>query len=43
MPDIDDIDDGDKYDQLLALISGDDTRSGKVVQRKRELNGSVKG
>jgi hypothetical protein len=50
MPDIDDIKekhDGDTYDQYIGarirVPIGDETRSGKVVRRKRELDGTVRG
>jgi hypothetical protein len=50
MPDIDDMKeehDVDTYDQYVEahvrVPSGDDIRSGKVVRRKRELDGTVRG
>jgi hypothetical protein len=50
MPDIDDIKEGhdaDTYDQYFGahvrLPIGDEIRSGKVVRRKRELDGTVRG
>jgi hypothetical protein len=50
MPDIDDIKekhDVDKYDQHVGahvrVPIGDDIRSGKVVRRKRDLDGTVRG
>jgi hypothetical protein len=50
MPDIDDIKEEkyvDTYDQYVGdhvrVPHGDETRSGKVVRRKRELDGNVRG
>jgi hypothetical protein len=50
MPDIDDIKeehDVDTYDQYVGAHArvpiGDEIRSGKVVQRKRDLDGTVRG
>jgi hypothetical protein len=50
MPDIDDIKeehDVDRYDQYVGahvrVPIGDEIRSGKVVRRKRELDGTVRG
>jgi hypothetical protein len=50
MPDIDDAkdeDDVDTYDQYdgahVRVPIGDEIRSGKVVRRKRELDGTVRG
>jgi hypothetical protein len=50
MPDIDDIKeehDIDTYDQYVGahvrVPIGDEIRSGKVVRRKRELDGTVRG
>jgi predicted transcriptional regulator len=47
MPDIDDVDDVDTYDQYVGdqvrFPIGDDVRYGKVMQRKRSLDGTVKG
>jgi hypothetical protein len=44
MPDIDDVDTYDQYvhDQVRVPI-GDEIRSGKIVRRNRELDGTVKG
>jgi hypothetical protein len=49
MPDIDDIkeeNDVDTYDQYVGahvrVAIGDEIRSGKVVQRRRELDGTVR-
>jgi hypothetical protein len=50
IPDIDDIKeehDADTYDQYVGVrvrvLIGDEIRSGKVVRRKRELDGTVRG
>jgi hypothetical protein len=47
MPDIDDIkeeNDVDTYEQYVGAVSiGDEIRSGKVVRRKLELDGTVRG
>jgi hypothetical protein len=50
MPDIDDVkkeDDVDTYDQYVGahvrVPIGDEICTGKVVRRKRELNGTVRG
>jgi hypothetical protein len=47
MPHIYDIDDVDTYDQYVGaqvgVPIGDETRSGKFVRRKRELDDTVKG
>jgi hypothetical protein len=47
MPDIDDSDDFDTYDQYVGaqvrVPIGDEIRSGKVMRRKRSLDGTMKG
>jgi hypothetical protein len=50
MPDIDNVknkDDDDTYDQYIGtqvrVHIGDEIHTGKVIRRKRELDGTVKG
>jgi hypothetical protein len=47
MSDIDDVHDVDTYDQYggaqVRVTIGDDIKTGKVMRRKRELDGTVKG